>query len=174
RVSDTWFEWNSDIPLHRATSHRQRLASDPGSVRREDAPGPFRVLPAAVRVPAKVATRAPPGKKRHVLPGNRKHEARAEWGKPRWCPHPPPVRSRQPLGFLLWVLIRNRIPQQRSHFFLDVDDDVRLTQIFGQAGVLTAQFLDFFFHRVALGLRPAFLWGQRLADSMSPLSPPVG
>jgi hypothetical protein len=57
---------------------------------------------------------------------------------------------------------------------LDVDDDVRLTQIFGQACVLTAKFLDFFFHRVALGLRPAFLWGQSLEDSMGPLAPPVG
>jgi hypothetical protein len=64
--------------------------------------------------------------------------------------------------------------QQRSHFFLDVDDDVRLTQIFSQAGVLSAKFLDFFFHRVALGLRPAFLWGQSLEDSLGPLSPPVG
>ena len=60
--------------------------------------------------------------------------------------------------------------QQRSHFFLDVDDDVRLTQIFGQAGVLSAKFLDFFFHGVALGLRPAFLWGQSLEDSLGPLS----
>jgi hypothetical protein len=56
------------------------------SVRCEDAPGPFRVLPAAVRVPAKVATRAPPGKKRHVFAGNRKREARAECGKQHWCP----------------------------------------------------------------------------------------
>ena len=64
--------------------------------------------------------------------------------------------------------------QQRSHFFLDVDDDVRLTQIFGQTGVLSAKFLDFFFHRVALGFRPTFLWGQSLEDSLGPLSPPVG
>ena len=64
--------------------------------------------------------------------------------------------------------------QQRSHFFLDVDDDVRLTQIFGQAGILTAKFLDFFFYRVALGLRPAFLWSQSLEDSIGPLSPPIG
>jgi hypothetical protein len=35
-------------------------------------------------------------------------------------------------------------------------DDVRVTRIFRQAGVLTAKFLDFFFHRVALGLRPRF------------------
>jgi hypothetical protein len=54
---------------------------------------------------------------------------------------------------------------------LDLDDDVRLTQIFGQAGVLSAKFLDFFFHRVALGLRPAFLWSQSLEDSLGPLSP---
>src|SRR5438477_4145533 len=44
--------------------------------------------------------------------------------------------------------------QQRSHFFLDVDDDVRLTQIFGQAGVLSAKFLDFFFHRLRLDCDP--------------------
>src|ERR1039457_7130879 len=55
-------------------------------------PGPFRVLPAAVRVPAKVATRAPPEKKRHVFPGNTKREAQAECGKQRWCPRPPQVR----------------------------------------------------------------------------------
>src|ERR1700687_6342486 len=64
--------------------------------------------------------------------------------------------------------------QQRRHFFLELDDDVRLTQIFGQASVLSAKFLDFFFHRVALGLRPAFLWGQSLENSLGPLSPPVG
>ena len=64
--------------------------------------------------------------------------------------------------------------QQRSHFFLDVDDDVRLTQIFGQACVLAAKLLDFFFHRIALGLRPALLRSQRLEDAMGPLAPPVG
>ena len=45
--------------------------------------------------------------------------------------------------------------QQRSHFFLDVDDDVRLTQIFGQAGVLSAKFLDLF-HRLRLDFGPRF------------------
>ena len=43
--------------------------------------------------------------------------------------------------------------QQRSHFFLDVDDDVRLTQIFGQTCVLAAQLLVLLIHRMALGLR---------------------
>ncbi len=64
--------------------------------------------------------------------------------------------------------------QQRSDFFLDVDDDVCLTQIFSQASVLSAKFLDFFFHRVVLGLRPAFLWRQSLENSLGPLSSPVG
>jgi hypothetical protein len=35
--------------------------------------------------------------------------------------------------------------QQRRHFFLDVDDDVRLTQILTQAYILTAKLLIFFF-----------------------------
>jgi hypothetical protein len=64
--------------------------------------------------------------------------------------------------------------QQRSHFFLDVLDDVRLTQIFGQTRILTAQLLIFFFEWIALGLRPAFLRSQGLEDSLGPLSPPIG
>src|SRR5256884_887295 len=101
-------------------------------------------------------------------------EAYTEPGKPHWCRRRSLVRRQRPSGFLLGVLLRNRMTQQRSHFFLDVDDDVRLTQIFGQASVLSAKSLDFFFHRVALGLRPAFLWGQSLEDSLGPFSPPVG
>src|SRR3974390_2961323 len=64
--------------------------------------------------------------------------------------------------------------QQRRHFFLHVDDDVRLTQILAQTCVLTAQLFDFFLHRIAFGLRPAFLRSQRLKDSIGPFSPPIG
>ncbi len=63
--------------------------------------------------------------------------------------------------------------QPPSHFFLDVDDDVRLRQIFGQAGVLSAKFLDFFFHRLRLDFGPRFCGGQSLEDSLGALSPPV-
>src|ERR1022692_3225771 len=52
----------------------------------------FSLSSEAVRVPAKVATRAPPEKKRHVFPGNTKREVQAECGKQRWCPRPPQVR----------------------------------------------------------------------------------
>ena len=64
--------------------------------------------------------------------------------------------------------------QQRRHFFLNVDDEVGLTQIFGQACILTAKHLIFFLQRVALGLRPTFLRSQSLKDSMGPFSPPIG
>src|ERR1700681_3146393 len=72
------------------------------------------------------------------------------------------------------VRLRNGIPQQRSHFFLDVDDDVRLTQIFGETGILAAKLLDFFFHRIAFGLPPTFSRSQSLAKSIGSLSPPIG
>jgi hypothetical protein len=57
---------------------------------------------------------------------------------------------------------------------LDVDDDVRLAQIFGQACILTLQLLIFFFQWMALGLRPAFPRGQRFADAVGPFAPPIG
>jgi hypothetical protein len=51
---------------------------------------------------------------------------------------------------------------------------VRLTQIFGEAGVLATQLLNFFFHRIALGLRSALPRSQSLEHSFSPLAPPIG
>jgi len=57
--------------------------------------------------------------------------------------------------------------QQRSHFFLDVDDDVRLTQIFGQTCILAAQLLVLLIQRMALGLRAARL---RVSASRMPLA----
>src|ERR1019366_5614945 len=62
--------------------------------------------------------------------------------------------------------------QQRSHFFLDVDNDVRLTQIFGQTCVLAAQLLVLFIHRMTPGLRSALLRSQRLQHAVGPLTPP--
>jgi hypothetical protein len=56
---------------------------------------------------------------------------------------------------------------------LDVDDDVGLTQIFGETCILTAKFLDFLIHRITLGLWPAFPRSQSLANSIGPLSPPI-
>src|SRR2546423_349030 len=64
--------------------------------------------------------------------------------------------------------------QQRRHFFLNIDDDVRLTQIFGQARILAEKFLDFLFQGIVLGLRPALLRSQGLRDAVGPLSPPIG
>jgi hypothetical protein len=64
-------------------------------------------------------------------------------------------------------------PNSAATFFLDVDDDVRLTQIFGETGILAAKLLDFFFPRIAFGLRPTFPWSQSLANSIGSLSPPI-
>src|SRR5579863_2476686 len=64
--------------------------------------------------------------------------------------------------------------QQRSHFFLDVDNEVRLTQIFGQARLLATQLLVLLIQRMALGLRPALLRSQRFEDAVGPLTPPGG
>ena len=54
-------------------------------------------------------------------------------------------------------------PNSAATFFLHLDDDLRLTQIFGQTRILTAQLLIFFFQWIALRLRPASLGSQRLA-----------
>ena len=67
---------------------------------------------------------------------------------------------------------RNRMTQQRRHFFLNVDDDVSFTQILTQTGVLTTERLIFFFQGMALGLRPAFLRSQRFADALVTLASP--
>ena len=64
--------------------------------------------------------------------------------------------------------------QQRRHFFLDVDDDVSLPQIFAEARIVTLQLLHFFRHGIALGLGPALLRSQGLPDPMGSLSPPIG
>src|SRR5438876_8068123 len=155
-------------------SHKQRLENDPGNVLRVDEPGPHPVPPGGVRVPAKAATRSPPGKKSYGHPGSKMREAYTELGKQRWCRRRSLARRQQPSGFLLRVRLRNRMTQQRSHFFLDVDDDVRLTQIFGETCVLSLKLQVFFFQRISLGLRPAYLWGQSLEDSLHPLWPLVG
>jgi hypothetical protein len=56
---------------------------------------------------------------------------------------------------------------------LGPSDDVRLTQIFGETGILATKLLDFFFPRIAFGLRPTFPWSQSLANSIGSLSPPI-
>jgi hypothetical protein len=57
---------------------------------------------------------------------------------------------------------------------LDVDDDMSLTQIFGETTVLATKLLDFVFQGIALGFRAAFPRSQSLADSIGPFAPPIG
>ena len=47
----------------------------------------------------------------------------------------------------------DRPPQQRAHFFLNIDDDLGFAQLFGEARVVLLQFLNFFLDGIALGLR---------------------
>jgi hypothetical protein len=91
-VSDTLCESNSDIPLHRATSHRRRLASDLGSVLRAGETTPPLVPPGRGRVPAKASRRSPPEKNSYGDPVSKKREAYTEPGKQRWCRHRSLVR----------------------------------------------------------------------------------
>ncbi len=74
------------VALHRATSHKQRLASDPGSVLRADAPGLFPVPPGSVHVLAKAAQRSCGGKRPHDGRGSRKRATQTAHGKRRCVP----------------------------------------------------------------------------------------
>ena len=69
-------------------------------------------------------------------------------------------------------LRRTRFPDKPSDFFLPVDNAVGFTQLFVQPCVLTTELLIFFFPRIALGFRSAFLWSQSFADALIPFAPP--
>ena len=159
RANDTCCGWSRDIPLHRVTSHKQRPASDPGSVLGADKPRPIRVPPDRVRVPVKAATWSPREKKSYGEPDSKKREAGT-------------VPGRKRAGADLTGQFGDGVHQfswgsgsvsgmglpNSTATFLDVDDDVRLTQIFGETSILAAKLLDFFFHRICVfGLRPTFL-----------------
>src|SRR6266849_7658671 len=63
--------------------------------------------------------------------------------------------------------------QQRGHFFLDVDDDVGLAQLFVEARILPLQLFHFVCQGMALGLGPAFLRSQGLPNPLSSFSSPI-
>ena len=66
----------------------------------------------------------------------------------------------------------DRPPQQRAHFFLNVDDDLGFAQLFGKARVVLLKFLNFLLRRIALGLGAALLRSQRVANAGGALAPP--
>src|SRR5436190_23832970 len=80
------------------------------------------------------------------------------------------VLERQSSAFPLWV--RNRPTQQRTHFFLDVDDDLGLAQLLGQTIVRMLKLLILFRKRIALGLRPTLAWLQALPNARISFAPP--
>ena len=63
--------------------------------------------------------------------------------------------------------------QQRSDFFLDVDDDLRFAELFRQLANLSAQFLVFLRPWVMRGSRTAFARLQGLADAGLAFPPPA-
>src|SRR5664279_382026 len=79
---------------------------------------------------------------------------------------------RRPSELLLRVWSRNRPPQQRAHFFLNIDDDFRFAQLFDEAGVFAAQLVGLILQRMALGLWTAFLRRQGFQDTGLALTPP--
>jgi hypothetical protein len=87
-------------------------------------------------------------------------------------PSAPLVDSRPPSRFFLQVGSRDRPPQQRGHFFWNIDDDLGCAQLFRDVLILTAQFGNFFLDRIALGFRAAVLRRQGLEHAGVALSPP--
>src|ERR1039458_7076316 len=65
---------------------------------------------------------------------------------------PGTTRSWRPSEFRLPLRRADRTPQQSSHFFLNVDDDFRFTQLFTEVLVLATQLLVLFVEGAALGL----------------------
>ena len=66
----------------------------------------------------------------------------------------------------------DRPPQQRAHFFLNIDDDLGFAQLFRETRVVLLQLLNFFLDGIALGLWPPLLGSQGLADAGGALAPP--
>jgi len=68
-----------------SSSHKQRLASDPGSVRHAAVPGPFRVPPEQEHLAEKAASWSPRGSWTHAVCGSEKRGAQTTHGKQRAC-----------------------------------------------------------------------------------------
>jgi hypothetical protein len=65
----------------------------------------------------------------------------------------------------------DRPPQQRAHFFLNINDDLGFAQLFGKARVVLLKFLNFLLRRIALGFGAALLRSQRVANAGGALAP---
>src|SRR5438034_11353807 len=81
------------------------------------------------------------------------------------------VLERQSSAFPLWV--RNRPTQQRTHFFLDVDNDLGFAQLLGQVVVCTLQLLVLFGKRTSLGLRSTLPRLEPLPNAGISFAPPL-
>jgi hypothetical protein len=57
---------------------------------------------------------------------------------------------------------------------LNINDDLGLAQLFGEASVVLLELLDLLLDGVALGFGAPLVWRERLASSGSTLTPPSG
>src|ERR1039457_1698569 len=85
---------------------------------------------------------------------------------------PGTTRTWRPSEFRLPRRRGDRTPQQSSHFFLNVDDDFRVTQFFAEVLVLATQLLVLIAEDTALGLGSALLWCQGMQDPGRAFLPP--
>src|SRR5271167_306109 len=100
------------------------------------------------------------------------HEPRREHRRRTRCRPWVPTAGRRPSRLPVRVWSRDRPPQQRAHFFLNVDDDLGFAQLFGKARVVLLKFLNFLLRRIALGFGAALLRSQRVANAGGALAPP--
>jgi len=83
-----------------------------------------------------------------------------------------PVPGPCPLEVRLLIRVRDRVTQQRSHCFLNVNDDLGGAQLLGQTLVFTSQLLVFQNQRVVLGLGATLMRAEGVLDASFAFLPP--
>src|ERR1035437_6971357 len=128
---DAWCGSSRDKRLHRSEWQRP----PPGLCRRSAPSADDRARSVAQRHPVHAPARGGPGKARLAACADTAkpaaHLGRGRQQLSRRC-HPTPERRSSVL--LVDLDVRNRVAQQRSHFFLNFDDQLGVLQLFGQAG----------------------------------------
>src|SRR5579863_9915066 len=119
---------------------------------------------------AESRARAAPGRRRA---GDKKmlappREPRRRTQRRPWEPTDARHPSRPPVRVNGW----DRPPQQRAHFFLNINDDLGFAQLFGEARFVLLELLNFFLDGVTLGFGAALLRSERLKDTGGALAPP--
>src|ERR1035437_3700286 len=152
---DAWCGSSRDKRLHRSEWQRP----PPGLCRRSAPSADDRARSVAQRHPVHAPARGGPGKARLAACADTAkpaaHLGRGRQQLSRRC-HPTPERRSSVL--LVDLDVRNRVAQQRSHFFLNFDDQLGVLQLLGQTGndgfllaVLLDQWTDNYLGAALLG-----------------------